>query len=233
MTNPLPALSEWDNFYVIVGSASAGLTGLTFVVIALAADAKMVSMAGLRAFITPIVVHFGSVLWLAALLCVPGHGRASLAICMSASGLVGSIYACMTTYRMYRMRVYYVPALADWIWNGILPVVSYLALIVASAAMLQHPRFSLYVIGSAALLLLYIGIHNAWDLAVWITAERPGAQTGASAANGSRTEPGDSAAVSSAAVSSAAGVSAAGVHAAGGISGADTVSSADQPDSGG
>jgi len=27
-------LAEWDNFYVITGSASAGLAGLTFVVIA-------------------------------------------------------------------------------------------------------------------------------------------------------------------------------------------------------
>jgi len=29
---PKSPLAEWDNFYVIVGSAAAGLTGLTFVV---------------------------------------------------------------------------------------------------------------------------------------------------------------------------------------------------------
>lgn len=35
MTAPLVA--DWENFYVITGSSAAGLTGLTFVVIALAA----------------------------------------------------------------------------------------------------------------------------------------------------------------------------------------------------
>jgi hypothetical protein len=30
-------LAGWDNFYVIAGSSAAGLTGLTFIVISLAA----------------------------------------------------------------------------------------------------------------------------------------------------------------------------------------------------
>src|SRR5271170_684046 len=45
-------LAEWDNFYVITGSAAAGLTGLTFVVIALAADANRVDARGLHAYVT-------------------------------------------------------------------------------------------------------------------------------------------------------------------------------------
>src|SRR5450631_932719 len=72
MPNPLPLLDRWDNFYVIVGSSAAGLTGLTFVVIALASDAKVVRLSGLRTFITPIVSHFGTALWISALLCIPG-----------------------------------------------------------------------------------------------------------------------------------------------------------------
>jgi len=47
MTASLPA--ERDNFYVITGSSAAGLTGLTFVVIALSADAKRANMRGRRA----------------------------------------------------------------------------------------------------------------------------------------------------------------------------------------
>jgi hypothetical protein len=35
---PDPHLAEWESFYVIVGSSSAALTGLQFVVIALVAD---------------------------------------------------------------------------------------------------------------------------------------------------------------------------------------------------
>jgi hypothetical protein len=45
MTSSL--LAEWDSFYVITGSSAGGLTGLTFVVIALAADARRVNPRGL------------------------------------------------------------------------------------------------------------------------------------------------------------------------------------------
>jgi hypothetical protein len=31
---------------------------------------------------------------------------------------------------------------------------------------------SLYVVGGVALLLLLVGIHNAWDVVAWITTER-------------------------------------------------------------
>jgi hypothetical protein len=53
-------LAEWDNFYVIAGSSAGGLTGLTFVVIALASDAKRINMRGLRVYVTPTIVHFCS-----------------------------------------------------------------------------------------------------------------------------------------------------------------------------
>jgi hypothetical protein len=66
-------LESWNNFYVIVGSSAGGLTGLTFVVIVLIADATAVRLPGLRAYISPIVVHFCSVLGIAALLSIPGQ----------------------------------------------------------------------------------------------------------------------------------------------------------------
>jgi hypothetical protein len=169
-----PALDAWNNFYVIIGSSAAGLTGLTFVVIALASEAKMVRLSGLRTFITPIVLHFGSALWLAALVCIPGHNVTSLSICMGVTGLVLTAYAAKTTWRMYRGRREYRPVLEDWIWNAYVPLASYLVLLIAGVIVAWHAQLSLYLIGSVALALLFIGIHNAWDLAVWITAERPG-----------------------------------------------------------
>ena len=41
----LALLADWDNFYVIAGGAAGGLTGLTFVVIALATDSQRVDVA--------------------------------------------------------------------------------------------------------------------------------------------------------------------------------------------
>ena len=39
-----------------------------------------------------------------------------------------------------------------------------------------HAAAALYVTAGVSLLLLFIGIHNAWDIAVWFTAERPNAE---------------------------------------------------------
>lgn len=176
MSSPVPPVYGWDNFYVIVGSSAAGLTGLTFVVIALASDAHVVRLSGLRTFITPVVMHFGSALWLSALLCIPGQTAVSLSVCMIGSGAILASYGGATTYRMYRGRRDYRPVIEDWIWNATLPLLCYLALMVAGVWALRKPAAALYIIGASALTLLFIGIHNAWDIAVWVTVERPGAQ---------------------------------------------------------
>jgi hypothetical protein len=186
MHDSLSLLDGWSNFYVIVGSSAAGLTGLSFVVIALVSDTLTVRMSGLRAFVTPIVMHFGSALWLSALLCIPGHTALSVAACMIVSGAILSAYGAATTYRMYRGRAVYRPVIEDWIWNATLPSLCYLALLIAGVLALQRPAPALYMIGGAALTLLFVGIHNAWDLAVWVTVEGPSAKAKREAAGAAK-----------------------------------------------
>jgi hypothetical protein len=176
MPAPLPPIEVWDNFYVIVGSSAAGLIGLTFVVIALASDANFVRLSGLRTFITPIVMHFGSALWISALLCIPGQTDVSLSVLVTVTGAILAAFGAATSWRMFRGRREYRPALTDWIWNATLPSLCYLALLVAGVLILRQPAPALYIVGAVALTSLFIGIHNAWDLAVWITIERPAIQ---------------------------------------------------------
>ena len=57
-----------------------------------------------------------------------------------------------------------------------LPSLCYLALLVAGVLAVRHPALALYFIGAAALTLLFVGVHNAWDLAVWVTVEGPTAR---------------------------------------------------------
>src|ERR1700692_1852237 len=85
-------LSGWDNFYVIAGSSAAGLTGLTFIVITLAAQARRVNPNGLRIFITPTIVHFAAVLGWAAFLSMPRQSVLSLSLSFGAGGILGLAY---------------------------------------------------------------------------------------------------------------------------------------------
>ena len=170
-------LNAWENFYVIVGSSAAALTGLTFIVITIAADYRRnnspaVRLKGLRAFITPTVVYFGTALWLSALMSVPGQTAASLSVCVGISGLVGLGYCCAVVYWMFGVFSDYKPFLSDWIWNAVLPPAAFALLTVAGAVGTRHTAFSLYAVGGVTVLLLFIGIHNAWDVVAWTTTER-------------------------------------------------------------
>jgi hypothetical protein len=172
------ALSDWQSFYVIVGSSAAALTGLTFIVITIAADdgdpasSASVRLSGLRVFVTPTAVHFGSALWLAALMSIPGQTPVALEVLLAGTGLAGLIYCASLLGRMLRSSLGYRPFASDWIWNAVLPVTAYLALAAAGYMLPRQPAISLYAIGAVALLLLFIGIHNAWDVVVWMTTER-------------------------------------------------------------
>jgi hypothetical protein len=168
----LPPLADWSNFYVIVGSAAGGLTGLTFVVIALAAESRRVNTHGLRAFVTPTIVHFGTVLAMAAYLTVPRQNVLSLSVGFGAAGVGGLSYVGVVAASMRRLTTQYVPVHEDWLWNVVVPAVGYgvlLAMAFVSRSQLEH---SLYAVGAVLLLLLFIGIRNAWDVAVWNTVQK-------------------------------------------------------------
>jgi hypothetical protein len=169
--SPLPPLAEWETFYVIIGSSAAALAGLVFVVIALGAEARTVgSPTGLRAFASPTVVHFCAVLLLATLISTPRQTTASLRACLLASGAAGLSYVGWVAVQV-RWQRSYVPVLSDWLWHTWLPVVAYVGLVVAGALLPRSPDAALHLVGGTGLLLLYVGIHNAWDSAVWITTK--------------------------------------------------------------
>jgi hypothetical protein len=172
-TPPLSILADWQNFYVIVGSAAAGLTGLTFVVIALSMNFRRTSPAGVRAYVTPTVVHFGTVLGLASVLCVPRLSLTSLSFAMGCAGAAGFIYGTTIGMNMHRMKSVYVPVGEDWVWHMGLPTVAYTSLLGLGVLLHRRPELSLDGIAAVALLLLFIGIHNAWDVAISFTLRAP------------------------------------------------------------
>lgn len=165
----LEALKGWENFYVILGSAAGGLTGLTFVVIVLVREAGVVNPTGLEAYVTPTIVHFAGVLALAAFLCVPRLDAQTLEYGLHLLGIVGLAYAFRVAWKIGFKVGEYLADLGDWLWNVILPVIAYGAFMLMGTLLQRHPRIALDGVGAAAMLLLLIGIHNAWDIAVWFS----------------------------------------------------------------
>jgi hypothetical protein len=158
------ALSGWQNFYVIVGSSAGALIGLQFVVITLIADVP-VALSDARAvdaFATPTIVYFETVLLLAALLSVPWHGVGTAAVIWGILGLAGILYVVIVNRRL-RTQTAYQPQFEDWLFHVLLPLAAYATIAIAAFAARSHLREALFGIAAAALLLLFIDIHNAWD----------------------------------------------------------------------
>jgi hypothetical protein len=156
-------LVKWSNFYVIVGSSAGALIGLQFVVLTLIANRPFHGSeeAG-AAFGSPTVVHFGVVLFLSALSNAPLQTMAIAAVFWGILGLGGVVYSLIVIGRMRRQTAYK-PILEDWLFHIVLPLGAYLILALSSFAALYHTREALFGVGAAALMLLFDGIHNAWD----------------------------------------------------------------------
>ncbi|HEX3156297.1 MAG TPA: hypothetical protein VHV32_16840 [Candidatus Angelobacter sp.] len=160
----MTSLSAWQNFYVIVGSSAGALIGLQFVVITLISALPMragTAQAG-AAFSTPNVVHFGSVLLLSGVMSAPWQAISPAAGLWGVLGLCGIVYEIVVARRM-RSQDVYKPVFEDWLFHVLLPFAAYAALAAAAFATGSHLREALFGIGAAALLLLFVGIHNAWD----------------------------------------------------------------------
>ena len=163
-------LDTWANFYVIVGSSAAGLTGLQFVVMTLIASARGTGAGeeALAAFGSPNVVHFCAALLISAILSAPWHTLLQAGIPVVITGAAGVFY-CVRVLERARRQTVYQPVLEDWIWHNILPFAAYATLTIGGIALSAGSTGSLFEIAGAELLLLLIGIHNSWDTVTYVT----------------------------------------------------------------
>jgi len=158
-------LEGWENFYIIVGSSAGALIGLQFVVITLIADMPITQGVeqATGVFTTPSVIHFSVVLFLAAIISIPWDNIGIIAVLWGITGVSGLGYLILVARRLRRQTVYD-PVFEDWLFHVLLPLVAYLMMATAAGLAHFHERCALFSVGGASLLLLFVGIHNAWDL---------------------------------------------------------------------
>ena len=172
MTDATTLFTQWESFYVIVGSSGAALTGLQFVVMALVAEAQTKgSTDTINAFGTPTVVHFCMVLGTAATLSAPWRSAGAPAVILGLCGVSGMVYVAISTARA-RRQTDYKPVLEDWVWHSVLPFIAYATLSIGAFAIDRSDRAGLFAIAASTLLLLFIGIHNSWDSVAYIATQQ-------------------------------------------------------------
>jgi|ERR1700733_162884 len=175
-----PFLAAWSNFYVITGSSAAALTGLMFVVITLVADkGTQTKHDGVSAFSTPTVVHFCMALFVSVVLSAPWRSLVHTGIVLALAGAFGVVYVLRIALMTSTLTVYR-PQVEDWIWYTVLPVIAYATIAVGAIVLHNMPVETLFALGGAVMLLVFIAIHNAWDVVTFIAidhADPPSAET--------------------------------------------------------
>jgi len=169
---PSTILHLWENFYVIIGSSAAALTGLVFVVITIVtgSDRAPRSHEGTAVFTTPTVVHFGGALLASAVLSIPWPSLLYAAIVLALAGLYGVAYVLRIASRIRRMSTYDADT-EDWVWHTLMPLLAYGAMLASAIALPALAAQGMFAFAFAVVVLIFAGIHNAWDIVTYLAVD--------------------------------------------------------------
>jgi hypothetical protein len=164
---------DWQNFYLLVGTASATLVGLMFVAASIGASVfSEANRNGLQAFISPTVVHFASALFVCIIVTIPSQTWLTLGVLLAVGGGAGIVYAGRVWIQMFVHRSFTV----DWVdrfFYAMFPIVGYVLVFASGVMLLLRMPWSSDVTAAALVTLLFAGIRNAWDMTTWIMMRLP------------------------------------------------------------
>ena len=175
----LDSLRDWQNFYVLMGGASATLTGLMFVAISLGMNLVRTEQMDddIRTYVTPTLFHFVAVLVLAAIGLMGGHTPLTFALMVGGLSLLGlwKVRGVMRLMRRYleTQSTNHIREDNHWLWHGILPLVAYVLAGGVGIGQAISPAPQLFMgLALAEIMLLMVAIRNTWLLVLWIARQR-------------------------------------------------------------
>jgi hypothetical protein len=168
------ALHDWQTFYFMVGTASATLIGLMFIAVSLGADLPAATDAnGINTFVTPMLIHFGSVLAISAVMLIPTFRLISLGIALLLIGLVFTLYSCWVGRQFIRHPGRNNFSKSDWKWYVYFPIVGdVLVMAMALWLLLSGSLDAMNLLSVGLVILLIVSVRNTWDLMLWIAQNR-------------------------------------------------------------
>lgn len=162
-------MARWHEFYSLLGEAAATLIGLLFVAATVSSGVfSSQRRAPLRIFLSASVVHFSSILAICLIVLTPVQTWRSFGVLVAGFGIFGLIYCGM----MWRDSVH--DGLTaridteDRIWYVLFPILAYLLASASGVALALRLEPGCTTLAVAAGVLMAAGIHNAWDITIWI-----------------------------------------------------------------
>ena len=162
-------LRSWQTFYLLVGTAAATLVGLMFVTISLGSRLMTrQSLPALRTYVSPTLIHFIYVLITATVVVIPTVTRTLLGILLLFVGFVSCGRSLSGLPLMRRQHREQSIDMHDWVWYLLAPSASYLLFVATGIGLLLRVSQALNGLALASIVLLVVGIRNAWDMVVHV-----------------------------------------------------------------
>jgi hypothetical protein len=166
-------LHGWDNFFILAGGAAAALMGLLFVAVTVAGTGFSTSriVHGTRGFLTPTLVHLGTVLLQALAVLVPWPSSWPIGIILGLGGVTSLAYQINVVLKRHEFGLELLNW-RDWLPYVGVPALGCASLVVGAVGLISEKSFGPYAVAAATTLLLFAGIYGAWDLTLWIIKNR-------------------------------------------------------------
>jgi len=166
-------IDQWWNFFYLCGSASATLTGLTFVAITLGATLiKKETLDQIDVYITPFCFHFLHIFFLCCVTAIPNVDPRLL----GGAAIVSAVWRAMSlpkSHKVIRVNAQKPDSEIDsWDWVTVIyvPAIIYVAFIAAGVGLFLFMPWAIWVLATSCLALLLASAKGTWDSLVWIAA---------------------------------------------------------------
>jgi hypothetical protein len=157
-------LKDWHEFYLLTGTAAAALVALLFVAASIGAGILTPERAAAsRVYMSPVVFHFTSILFLSLVTLVPPAAHLPAGLLIGVNAGIGAVGSAIIFKRVMSHGE------ADWIDRvayGAAPVIAYAVALLAAVLLMRKSAVACDVMAAAVVLLLLANIRNAWDLAL-------------------------------------------------------------------
>jgi hypothetical protein len=166
------ALHEWHEFYLLLGTAGAALLALLFVAVSVGIGfLTEQNVKATRLYMSTVVVHFGSVLFVSAIALAPESAAPLTVWVMGLAGLIGTEVAVVTTIQIFGHQDALI-TMFDRFAYGVIPAVGQAGIVAAAVMLAAERRWGAEVLAGALLILLLINIRNAWDLVLTLVRQQ-------------------------------------------------------------
>ena len=167
------SLSHWHDFYILLGTASATMVGLLFVAATVGGGVFSGDRrAPLRVFLSASVVNFSSILAVCLLVLAPEQSWALLGALILGCGMFGLAHSCLACRDTLLDGLIKVIDFEDRTWYLALPIAGYLCVAASGVSLALRLDLGCEALAASMGVLLAVGLHNAWDITVWIITRR-------------------------------------------------------------